>query len=51
MDKHYLFNLTQKGLQATYLQVGTLKINEAKMKSGHESRTGSEKVKELKLQM
>ena len=29
MDKH-LFNLTQKGSQAMYLQVGTLEINEAK---------------------
>ena len=30
MDEHYLFNLTQKGSQVTYLQVGTFKITEAK---------------------
>ena len=29
MDEH-LFNLTQKGSQAMYLQVGTFKITEAK---------------------
>ena len=29
MDEH-LFNLTQKGSQAMYLQVGTLEITEAK---------------------
>ena len=30
MDEHCLFNVTQKGSQATYLQVGTFKITEAK---------------------